>query len=92
MDRDEFETAITQLAAAAQLLMSSATGDQRMTPFQLLAFFRLQQERLRTLIDPRTRDDELFKATAHAALSMAGRNEMLAAMGLLEQAQSLVQN
>jgi hypothetical protein len=92
MERDEFETALNQLAAAADLLATSAPADEKMSAQQTRAFFRLRQARLSDPATRQTSDDELFKSTAHAALDMAGRKEYLAATLLLDQARSLLKN
>ncbi len=65
--------------------------DQRMSAFQMRAFFRLLQGRLHGKRERRTANDDLFRDTAKAALTMAGRKEYLAAAALLGQARSLLQ-
>ncbi len=92
MEQKEFETAVNQLAAAAELLASGVDEDLRMSAQQMRAFYRLQQGRSNEPGVRRTLDDELFKDTARAALTMAGRKEFLAAAALLEQACSLLRN
>jgi hypothetical protein len=87
MEREDFEEAINQLVAAADLVASAEHG---LGVQQLRAFFRLQQSRLHEIRSKHTTDDELFRSTATAALTMAGRKEFPAAAALLEQAQSLL--
>ncbi len=88
-NREDFETAIRQLCSAAQLLAAEASADERMTAYQLRAFFQLQEARLPTRSNWDT-PNALLKDTAHAALTMAGRKEFLAASALLEQARTLL--
>ncbi|SAL76175.1 hypothetical protein AWB71_05177 [Caballeronia peredens] len=90
MQRSDYEQAITQLTGAAELVASGATEELRAQAFEMLAFFRLLRARLGEAGVPRISDDELFRDTAMAALTMAGRKEMLAAAALLEQARGLV--
>ncbi|KXU85367.1 hypothetical protein CR51_40560 [Caballeronia megalochromosomata] len=90
MERAEFESALAQLTGAAQLVAADVDADRRAQAFEMLAFFRLRQSRAGASKPPLTSDDELFKDTAIAALTMAGRKEMLAAAALLEQARGLL--
>jgi hypothetical protein len=101
MDLAEFESAIDQLSAAAQLIASEVPQEARMSALESLAFFRLLKARIseasptdtsRTDHTSHTSDDELFKDTAMAALTMAGRKEFLAAALLLDQARSLLRD
>ncbi|SAK83149.1 hypothetical protein AWB79_05595 [Caballeronia hypogeia] len=87
MERADYESALDQLVGAAELVASGAADEaQRAQAFEMLAFFRLRRTRIGT---PATSDDELFKDTAIAALTMAGRREYLAAAALLDQARGL---
>ncbi len=90
MERSEFETAIRQLNAAAEILAKAGPQDWKFDAFQLLAFFRRYDNPGPGLEAVVTSDDELFARTAHAALTMAGRNEFAASHALLEQARSLL--
>lgn len=90
MDRDEFDDAVGQLTAAAELLARGGPAETRMDGFQRLAFFRLQASSARLVSTVHTSNDELFKSTAQAALLMAGRKEFLAAAALLDQAYTLL--
>jgi hypothetical protein len=90
MERAEYESAINQLAGAAALLAADAPDDLRMDAQTMRAFFQMQQRRLNGSMPPKTADDELFKATAIAALEMAGRKAFPATAALLEQARSLL--
>ncbi|WP_250469593.1 MULTISPECIES: hypothetical protein [unclassified Caballeronia] len=92
MNRTEYEQALAQLVGAAELVVSGMPEDQKMSAFQSLAFFRLRQHRLIETTTPLISNDELFKDSAMAALTMAGRKEFLAAAALLEQARSLMSN
>jgi hypothetical protein len=87
MERADYESALTQLTSAAELIAAGAGADERAQAFEMLAFFRLRQGRA-----AETSNDELFKDTAIAALTMAGRKEFLAAGALLEQARGLLRN
>ncbi|BAO91199.1 hypothetical protein [Caballeronia cordobensis] len=84
MEQTDFESALTQLTGAAELLAAGASDDLRAQAFEMLAFFRLRQGRAAAVSN-----DELFRDTAMAALTMAGRKEFLAAAALLEQARGL---
>jgi hypothetical protein len=90
METEDFETAIAQLAAAAELLASDDATDTRMSAFQMRAFFRLRQGRLHEASMRQTSNDDLFKDTARAALTMAGQKHYLAAIALLDQARQLL--
>jgi hypothetical protein len=90
MDRSEFEHAIGQLTAAAELLARGGTEESRMNAFQLLGFFRLQAATARLVSTVHTANDELFGSTAQAALLMAGRKEFSAAAALLDQAHEVL--
>jgi hypothetical protein len=90
MEHDEYESAILQLAGAAELLAAQASADQQIDAQAMRAFFELQKRRLNGATPPQTSDDELFKSTAIAALEMAGRKAFPAAAALLEQARSLL--
>ncbi|SPB15265.1 hypothetical protein NOV72_02491 [Caballeronia novacaledonica] len=89
MERADYKNALAQLTGAAELVAAGASEDQRAQAFEMLAFFRLRQARAGDSRAPLTSDDELFKDTAIAALTMAGRKELLAAAALLEQARGL---
>jgi hypothetical protein len=90
MDRSDYESAIAQLKSAAELVASGAPDDWRAQAFEMLAFFRLREARVAQADELHTSNDELFKDTAMAALTMAGRKEFLAAAALLEQARGLL--
>jgi hypothetical protein len=87
MERPDYEQALDQLSGAAQLVASGVDHDQRAQAFEMVAFFRLLKGRVGMAA---TSDDELFRDTAIAALTMAGRKEFLAAAALLEQARGLL--
>jgi hypothetical protein len=87
MERTDFESALAKLTGAAELVAAGAGDDLRAQAFEMLAFFRLRRGRVAV-----TSNDELFKDTANAALTMAGRKEFLAASALLEQARALLQS
>ena len=87
MERTDFESALTQLTGAAELVAAGASDDLRAQAFEMLAFFRLRRGRAAV-----TSNDELFKDTANAALTMAGRKAFLAAAALLEQARALLES
>ncbi|BAN26994.1 hypothetical protein BRPE64_DCDS00580 (plasmid) [Caballeronia insecticola] len=83
------------MTGAAELIASGAPQAQRAQAFDMLAFFRLLRARFgqsSEAVVPRISDDELFRDTAMAALTMAGRHEFLAAAALLEQARGLVRS
>ncbi|KND59092.1 hypothetical protein BVER_05025 [Candidatus Burkholderia verschuerenii] len=90
MEPGEMETAIDQLVGASELVAAGESGDARLGALQTLAFFRLRRTRLSDPALRATSDDALFKDTAIAALTMAGRKEYLASAALLEQARSLL--
>lgn len=90
MERTDYERAITQLQAAAELAVSGLPEDQRMNVMEALAFFRLRQGRIGESTVPLTSNDELFKDSAIAALTLAGRKEFLAAIALLDQARAML--
>ncbi|KAK44344.1 hypothetical protein BG58_24775 [Caballeronia jiangsuensis] len=92
MERTDYESALAQLTGAAELVAAGVSGDQRAQAFEMLAFFRLRQARAGESRAPLTSDDELFRDTAIAALTMAGRKEFLAAAALLEQARGLARS
>nr|WP_284505739.1 hypothetical protein [Caballeronia sp. INDeC2] len=89
MEGADFEGALAQLTGAAELVAAGVSADRRVQAFEMLAFFRLRQARAGESRAPFTSDDELFKDTAIAALTMAGRKQFLAAAALLEQARGL---
>ncbi|MDR7008813.1 hypothetical protein [Paraburkholderia strydomiana] len=91
MDRAEYEGAISRLVAAAELVVASASDEQRLDALGMLTFFRLQRTRIAEHGAPRISNQNLFRETATAALTMAGRNEFLAASTLLAQAQTLIE-
>ena len=90
MEQEAYETAIRQLRAAAELVAAGVSDDERMSAQQMRAFFMMKEDRAHDASTARTSNDDLFKATASAALEMAGRKEYLAAAALLEQARSLI--
>ncbi|MDR5767026.1 MULTISPECIES: hypothetical protein [unclassified Caballeronia] len=92
MERADYESALAQLVGAAQLVASGADKDRRAQAFEMLAFYRLRQGRIGEAGALVTSNDELFKDTAIAALTMAGRKEFFAAAALLEQARGLLTN
>jgi hypothetical protein len=89
MERADFESALTQLISAAELIAGATSDDVRAQAFDMLAFFRLRQGRPGATA---TSNDELFRDTAIAALTMAGRKEYLAAAALLDQARGLLRS
>jgi len=91
MDRAEYEGAISRLVAAAELVVASASDEQRLDALGMLTFFRLQRLRIAEHGAPRISNQNLFRETATAAPTMAGRNEFLAASALLAQAQTLIE-
>ena len=80
--------AIRQLCAAAEILSKAGPADKRSEARQAFALFS-QYDRP-GLAEAVTLDDELLVRTAQAALTLAGRNEFLASLALLEQAKSLL--
>ncbi|WP_036025650.1 hypothetical protein [Paraburkholderia dilworthii] len=90
MDQARYEDAINRLIAAAELVVAGASEEQRLDALGMLAFFRLRRTRIAEQDLPRILNEELFAQTATAALTMAGRKELLAASALLEQARTLV--
>jgi len=83
MERSAFLAATRQLAAAAELLARAGPAESRSEAFHLLAFFRQYDQPGVSLNAVATSNDELFTLTAHAALTMAGRNEFAASHALL---------
>jgi hypothetical protein len=94
MESSEFETALDQLIGASELVAAGESNEDgaRLGALQTLAFFRLRRTRLSDPAMRATSDDALFKDTAIAALTMAGRKQYLASAALLEQARSLLTN
>lgn len=90
MDGSELLLAKRQLAAAAQILATAGPPDRRASALQLLELFRRDDQSGAVSHRVARSNDELFARTAHAALTMAGRNEFAAAHALLEQARSLL--
>jgi hypothetical protein len=90
MEQEAYETAIRQLRAAAELVAAGVSDDEQMNAQRMRAFFMMKEDRVHDASPVRTSNDDLFKATASAALEMAGRKEYLAAAALLEQARSLI--
>ncbi|AXF14685.1 hypothetical protein [Paraburkholderia caledonica] len=90
MDRADYEGSINRLVAAAELVVSGASDEQRLDALAMLAFFRLRRTRIAEHGAPQISNRDLFRETATAALTMAGRNELLAASALLAQARMLV--
>ncbi|SAK53313.1 hypothetical protein AWB76_01838 [Caballeronia temeraria] len=90
MERADYESALAQLNSAAELVAAGADADVRTQAFDMLAFYRLRRGRIGGSGAVVTSNDELFKDTAIAALTMAGRKEYLAAAALLEQARGLM--
>ncbi|MDR7008826.1 hypothetical protein [Paraburkholderia strydomiana] len=91
MGRAEYEGAINRLVAAAELVVSGASDEQRLDALPMLAFFRLRRTRIAEHGAPHIANQDLFGEIATAALTMAGRNEFLAASALLTQAQTLIE-
>ncbi|CAD6554027.1 hypothetical protein LMG28727_05631 [Paraburkholderia kirstenboschensis] len=91
MNQAEYEGAIDRLIAAAELVVSGASKEQRLDALGMLAFFRLRRTRIGEQGLPQISDEDLFRETATAALAMAGRKELLAASALLDQARMLVE-
>jgi len=91
MDPAEYEGAINRLVAAAELVASGASDEQKRDALAILAFFRLRRTRIAEHGAPRISNWNLFRETATAALTMGGRNELLAASALLAQAQTLIE-
>ncbi|BCQ26972.1 hypothetical protein NK8_51610 (plasmid) [Caballeronia sp. NK8] len=92
MERADFDGALAQLTGAAELVAAASGEALRAQAFETVAFFRLRQGRVGDAGARVTSNDELFKDTAIAALTMAGRKEMLAAAALLEQARGLLRD
>ena len=90
MERADYQDALAQLNGAAELVAAGAAQAQRAQAFEMLAFFRPRQGRIGEAGAVTTSNDELFRDTAIAALTMAGRKEYLAAAALLEQARALL--
>jgi hypothetical protein len=90
VDRNDFDQSLTQLISAAELTAAGVPQDQRMTAFDALGFFRLRKNRIGG--STATSNDELFRDSAIAALTMAGRKEYLAALALLDQARGLLRD
>ncbi|MDR5816187.1 hypothetical protein QCE62_21575 [Caballeronia sp. LZ033] len=90
MERPVYAQAIAQLTGAAELIAADAPAEQRAEAFETLAYFRLLKTRVNDTKAPAVSNDELFKDTATAALTLAGRKEFLAAAALLEQARGLL--
>jgi hypothetical protein len=88
MDRSDFTQSLAQLVSAAELTAAGVPQDQRMMAFEALSFFRLRQNRIGGSTG--TSNDDLFKDSAIAALTMAGRKEYLAALALIDQARGLL--
>ncbi|GAB2887544.1 hypothetical protein GCM10027093_23340 [Paraburkholderia jirisanensis] len=93
MERAQFLAAARQLAAAADILAKSGPLAQRSDALQMLAQFGDHDRRPghNASAEISTTDDALFIQTAHAALTLVGRNEFAAAHALLQQAQRLLQ-
>ncbi len=90
MDQVDHEGAINRLVAAAELVVSDASEEDRPNAVGMLAFFRLRRARIAEHGVQQISNEELFAQTATAALTMAGRKELLAASALLDQARTLV--
>jgi hypothetical protein len=91
MEHADFLAALRQLAAAAEILAKTGPENMRADAFEFHAFFRrFEQPGEGIERGNATSDDALLVQTAHAALTMAGRNEYAASRALLEQAQSLL--
>ncbi|SAK77548.1 hypothetical protein AWB77_03658 [Caballeronia fortuita] len=90
MERADYESALAQLTGAAELVAQDTQAQDRARAFEMLAFFRLRQARAGESGMGATSNDALFRDTANAALTMAGRKERLAAAALLEQARGLL--
>jgi len=90
VDKAEYEGAINRLVAAAELVVSGASDEQRLDALAMLAFFRLRRARIAEHGVPHISSEDLFTGTATAALTLAGRKELLAASALLDQARMLV--
>ncbi|CAB3751215.1 hypothetical protein [Paraburkholderia solisilvae] len=91
MEHADFVAALRQLAAAAEMLATNGPENMREDAFECHAFFRrFEQPGVGIERGNATSDDALFVQTAHAALTMAGRNEYAASRALLQQAQSLL--
>jgi N12 class adenine-specific DNA methylase len=92
MEKTDFDNAVSQFAAAADLIAAGVSADERLRAHQMRAFFRLLQARALEGAERRTINDELFKSTASAALTMAGQKLYAPASALIEQARSLLLN
>jgi predicted hotdog family 3-hydroxylacyl-ACP dehydratase len=92
MEHAQFLAAARQLAAAADILAKSGPLAQRSDALQMHAQFGGYDRRLAhgASAEITTADDALFTQTAHAALTLVGRNEFAAAHALLQQAQRLL--
>ncbi|SAL00992.1 hypothetical protein AWB78_06058 [Caballeronia calidae] len=90
MERADYESAMDQLTGAAELVAAGVSDEQRAQAFEMLAFMRLRRGGIGETGVPVISDEELFKDTAMAALTMAGLKEYLAAAALLEQARGLL--
>jgi hypothetical protein len=90
MEPAEFLAATRQLAAAAEILAKAGPQTWQSDAFQMVAFFRQYDHPGSGLNAVVTSDNALFARTAHAALTMAGRNEFAASHALLKQAQALL--
>jgi hypothetical protein len=92
MERAQFLAAARQLAAAADLLMTTGPADLKADALQMLAQFRGYQRYGPGAHGavPACTDDQLFISTAEAALTLVGRKEFAAAHALLQQAQRLL--
>jgi hypothetical protein len=92
MERPDYAQALAQLSGAAELITAEAPADQRAAAFESVAYFRLLKARVNETQVPALSNEELFKDTAIAALTLAGRKEFLAAAALLEQARGLLRD
>ncbi|NLP60526.1 hypothetical protein [Paraburkholderia sacchari] len=90
MDQAAYEGAINRLIAAAELVAAGASEEQRLRALEMVAFFKLRRGPFGEPGVPQISNEELFRETATAALTMAGRKELLAAAALLDQARTLV--
>ncbi len=91
MEQVEYEGAINRLVAAAELGASGASEQQRLDALGMLAFLRLRRARIAEQDVPQISNEDLFRETATATLTMAGRKELLAASALLDQARTPVE-
>jgi hypothetical protein len=90
MDKEDFDRALAQLSAAADLIAAGISGPEKMSALQMRAFFRLQQARAQESIERHTVDQALFKSIASTALTMAVQELYMTAFALLEEARSLL--